>query len=264
MKNFFQEFLRARILATGTDLATNQPTLIPSCNSEDELNSLIQKYYVFYNEEMWGDINFLTNYRKRGDLQGLRNHLYNLRTSFSHSDNQQAAEYAKKWRSRFSSCQEAASSLSEKLERALEEVAGLAISASRDKSKSDQWKERVALKPYSIFEAVERDLGKSFTKKNRARMVRNVEKIIEIKNPRNDRKSAIADFCAQEILSSSSLLPVSYPKVLEMLGLLGHYDAPGAVRIAYSIADVNPSLKGERFLTRVRQVWDLATAKEVS
>ena len=131
---------------------------------------------------------------------------------------------------------------------------------SRSAAEAAQWRQLLSVDVGTVFVAVEHDLGRTFTEGNRRRMVRLVEKRLEVQPGRGDRRVLVREYCAQEILSDRRPLPVAYDRVLDALGLLGTPRAPGAILVAHSVAEIAPGLSGDAFIARVEDTWRAAGA----
>ena len=250
----------ARQMATGSPLLVDAPDLSPRCETDAEFGVLVTAYYKFLYEEISADVAFLAQIKRMPGVDSARDLLYALRTAAQHSDNEEAVRKAHKWRERESSPQSAAESLASTMETALRELASAAVRVSRNGPDAARWREILTVDTSTVFVEVVSDLGLSFSLGNQKRMVRLVEKRLEVKSPRGDRRKVVADYCVQEILSEHGPLPVEYQEVLDSLGLFGKRNAAGALLLAYSVAEVAPSLRGDAFLARVEEMFRLATS----
>lgn len=260
MNDPFSQYWLARVMATGLPPDVDPPNLSPSCRTEDQLNGVISDYYLLFCEGLAGDRSFLLQIRPDASLKNLRQLLYDLRTAKSHSDNHQAKEAAYRWRAQYSSSQDAADALATRLVEGLKVLAAIALDVSRQTRVSEQWRRILEVDTATVFSAVESDLQLSFSEGNRRRMVRLVEKRLEVQPRSGERRQLVADYCAQQILSQRRPLPVSYDRVLDSLGLIGSPRASGALLVAYSVTDLAPSLRGSEFLSRVEETWRAAVA----
>lgn len=260
MSNPFAAFTQARLLATGSSLDIDPPNLSPSCNTDAELKTLVSAYYIFFNEGLAKDRSFLLSLHPNPQLDQLRQLLYNLRTANEHIDNDQAVRTAARWRNQFNSPQDAANALAAALAQGLAILGKIAVAAGYNAAEVAQWRQLLSVDVGSVFSAVSADLGLSFRQGDRKRMIRFVEKRLEVRPDPGDRRQVVAEYCAQEILSDRRPLPVPYHEVLDALGLLGTSRAPGAIMLAYSVAELSPSLRGEDFITRVEETWRAAHA----
>lgn len=259
MTESLSQFIRARQLATGSSLDVVAPDASLAPTSEAGLSELITAYYKFYNEDLSAEISFLSGIQPSPNLEALRRLLYNLRTASNHSDNPKAQDLARRWRGGFESPAEAAISLADAVEDALSTLAKVALDVARDPRQAERWKDLVSIDAGTVFSAVEVDLGLRFSPGNRLRMVRLVQKRLEVQSISGDRRTILADYCVQEMISDRRPLPVSYDKVLDFLGLLGRPNAVGAILAAHSVAALSPGLVGDAYLVRVRDTWAAAS-----
>ncbi|WP_263732236.1 hypothetical protein [Cellulomonas sp. SG140] len=260
MSNPFDVLARARRLATGVGLDFEPANLRPVCATEAEFDAVVRDYYTFFYEHLATDATFLVRLRPAKDVDFVRRLLYDLRTAANHSDNPKSEEAAARWRRGHSSPQAAANALAGLLGAALEALSRAAVLAARDQAASTEWREIASVEVGAVFVAVSEDLGLSFTEGNRRRMVRLIEKRIQVHPHRGDRQALVAEYCAQEMLAARRPLPVPYDRVLDALGLLRSRQASGAILIAHSVAEVAPTLRGEAFLERVAETWRAAGA----
>lgn len=260
MTNPFDVLSRARQLATGSPLDVDPPDLSPRCATEAELDRLVTGYYKFFHEEISGDFSFLAQTQRTPESDNVRRLLYHLRTAAQHSDNQRAVRVAQDWRARYSSPQAAADSLAAALVRALGELGSCALGVARDPGAAARWSDVLAVDTGTIFSAVVADLGLQFTPANQRRMVRLVDKRLEVQPRSGDRRTLVAEYCVQEVLSDRRPLPVPYHQVLDSLGLLGKPGASGAVLVAHSVAEISPALHTDAFIARVKETWRVAAA----
>jgi len=247
-------------MATGSSLGIDPPNLAPKCGTESDLKSLISAYYTFYNERLAKERSFLLGLRPTPQLEQLRQLIYNLRTANEHSDNTRAEAKAVQWRRQFGTPQDAADTLAASLTQGLELLGNIAAAVARDSGLAAQWRQLLAVDVGTVFSAVAYDLGLSFREGDRRRMVRLVEKRLEIRPDPGDRRVIVAEYCAQEVLSDRRPLPVPYDQVLDALGLLGTAGASGAILAAHSVAEIAPELNGDAFITRVVETWRAAGA----
>jgi len=259
MSDPFIALARARQYATGSSLDVEPPNLTPACETESDFSALVIEYYLFFNEAMAKDVKFLERSRPNASIEALRRLIYNLRTAIAHDDNPTAKEAAALWRKHHHSPQEAASALAERLSGCLELLSRTAIAVSRNQAERAQWQELLSVDVATVFSAVATDLGLSFTEGNRRRMVRLVEKRLQVQPRYGDRRIVVADYCAQEILADRRPLPVPYDKILDVLGLIGTSRAPGAILAAHSVAEISPRLDGAAFIARVEATWRVAS-----
>ncbi|WP_377325305.1 hypothetical protein ACFJIY_09850 [Pimelobacter simplex] len=260
MTNPFDALARARQLATGSPLVVDAPELSPQCESEAELDQLITGYYKFLHEEISEDAAFLAQIQRMSEVESARRLLYSLRTAAQHSDNEKAARVAKDWRARHGSPQAAAESLAAAMTRALGELGSVALRVARDGADASRWRDVLAVDTGTVFAAVVSDLGLQFTPGNQQRMVRLVDKRLQVQPRNGDRRNLVADYCVQEVLSDRRPLPVPYYQVLDSLGLLGKPGASGAVLVAHSVAEIAPALRGDSFIARVKETWRAAAS----
>lgn len=259
MSDPFIALARARQYATGSSLNVEPPNLAPACKSESEFNSLVIEYYAFFNEAMAKDVQFLQESRHERSIDALRRLIYALRTAIAHDDNPKAKKDATCWRKQYHSPQDAASALAEKLSECLTLLSSTAAAVSRNPEARAQWQEILSVDVATVFSAVAADLGRSFREANRRRMVRQVEKRLQVQPAFGDRRILVADYCAQEILADRRPLPVPYHKILDSLRLMGTPQAPGAILAAHSVAEVSPELDGDAFIARVEATWRVAS-----
>lgn len=260
MTNPFDVLTGARQLATGSPIDVDAPDLSPRCATDAELELLVTAYYKFFQEEISGDVTFLAQTRRMTDVDSIRRLLYNLRTAAQHSDNGAAVRVARDWRGQHNSPQAAADSLAAAMHRALGELGSAALRVARDSSTAAKWSDVLAVDTGTVFAAVVSDLGLRFTSANQRRMVRLVDKRLEVQPRNGDRRTVVADYCVQEILSDRRPLPVPYHQVLDSLGLLGKPGASGAVLVAHSVAEIAPALQGDTFIARVKETWRVAAS----
>ncbi len=261
MSDPFATLVRARLAATGSSLGLDLPSLAPTCRTDSDLDGLVRDYYVFFNERFSREIGFLVRLRPSQQIDALRRRIYNLRTAGNHTDNPQAEQAAARWRKQYGSPQDAANALSAELTQGIELLGRIAVAVSRNPSEAAQWRQLLSIDVGTVFGAVESDLGRTFTEANRKRMVRLVEKRLEVQPGRGDRRVLVAEYCAQEIVSDRRPLPVPYDRVLDALGLLGTAQAPGVILVAHSVAEIDPALSGEAFIARVDETWRAAGAR---
>lgn len=259
MSDPFIALARARQSATGSSLDVAPPNLSPACVTEAELNALVIDYYLFFNESIAKDVKFLERSRPNTSIEALRRRVYNLRTAIAHDDNPTAKQAAALWRKQHHSPQEAANALAEELRGCLELLSRNAIAVSRSPEERAQWQELLSVDVATVFSAVATDLDLRFTEGNRRRMVRLVEKRLQVQPRHGDRRILVAEYCAQEILADRRPLPVPYDKVLDALGLIGTSRASGAILAAHSVAEISPGLNGDAFIARVEATWRVAS-----
>lgn len=260
MTDPFVTLAQARQLATGSPLDLAAPTLAPACGSESDFDRLVTDYYKFFNEEFAGEVSFLLLRKPSSTVSDLRQLLYNLRTSTNHSDNPKAVEAARQWRKDFSTPQLAADALASVLSQGLSALARIAVEVTKDRVQSESWRDLLSIDVATVFDAVATDLSRTYTDGNRRRMVRIIEKRLEVYPPRGDRRTLVAEYCAQEMISDRRPLPVPYDQVLDALNLLGKADAEGALLAAHSVAALSPELRGDSFIARVLETWRTAAA----
>lgn len=257
--NALEQLSAARQIATGSPLLIDTPDLYPQCMTEAEFDVLVTAYYRFLYEELSRDVSSLKTHKEMPSVKKARRLLYILRTAAQHSGNENAVREAHVWRKRECSPQSAAVSLASKMREALDELASVATWVSKDQSRAARWRDDLAVDTRTIFAQVVSDLGLHFTPNNQSRMIRLVEKRVEIHPPRADLYTGTADYCVQEILSARAPLPVPYSDVLDSFGLFGKPQAMGVLLLAYSVAEVAPSLSGDAFLDRVEKIFQIAT-----
>lgn len=261
MSDPFDVLAQARTLATGIGLDFEPPNLQPQCGTEAEFDAVVRDYYTFFNERLAKDVSFLVHSRPVKDVDSVRRLLYNLRTAANHADNPKAEAAAVRWRGEHELPQVAADALSALLVGALQALGRAASAVARDPAESRKWREIASIEVGAVFVAVSEDLKLSFNDGNRRRMVRLIEKRIEVHPRSDDRRTLVADYCVQEILADRRPLPVPYDQVLDALGLLRTRHASGALLIAHSVAEIAPDLQGGAFLERVVGTWRAAGAK---
>lgn len=232
----------------------------PRCETEAELDQLITGYYKFLHEEISEDAAFLAQIKRMSDVDSARRLLYDLRTAAQHSDNAKAVRMARHWRARQRSSQAAADSLAAVMRRALGELGSVALEVSRDGAAASRWCDILAVDTSTVFASVVSDLGLQFTPANQQRMVRLVDKRLRVQPRNGDRRTLVADYCVQEVLSDRQPLPVPYSQVLDSLRLLGKPGASGALLVAHSVAEVAPGLRGDSFIARVKETWRVAAS----
>ena len=181
MTNPFDVLTGARQLATGSPFDVDAPDLSPECATEAELDRLVTGYYKFLQEEISGDVTFLAQTQRTSEVDSIRRLLYHLRTAAQHSDNQTSVRVAQDWRAKHNSAQAAADSLAAALERALGELGSIALRVARDAVAAAKWSDIVAVDTGAVFSAVVSDLGLQFTPGNQRRMVRVVDKRLEVR-----------------------------------------------------------------------------------
>lgn len=257
--NALEKLSAARLIATGSPLLIDAPDLHPQCTTDAEFDVLVTAYYKFLYEELSRDISSLKTHKGMPRVKKARYLLYVLRTAAQHSGNENVVREAQVWRRREHSPQSAAVSLASKMREALDELASVATWVSQDQSRAARWRDDLAVDTRTIFAQVVSDLGLHFTPNNQSRMIRLVEKRLEIQPPRTDPYTGTADYCVQEILSTRTPLPVPYSDVLDSFGLFGKPQAMGVLLLAYSVAEVAPSLSGDAFLDRVEKMFQIAT-----
>lgn len=258
--NSFETLSWARSMATGSPLLVDEPNLSPRCETDAEFDRLVTDYYKFLYEELSRDVASLNSIKKMPNVKEANLLLYGLRTAAQHSNNDDAVRRAYKWRKERFSPQIAADSLASTMRTALDELASVAVYVSRIQPKAARWRNDLSVDTSTVFAEVVSDLGLHFTWNNQRRKIRLVQKRVEVKRPRGDLRTGTADYCVQEILSEHDPLPVTYQDVLDSLGLFGKQEASGALHLAYSVAKVMPSLRGDAFLDRVEEMYRLATS----
>lgn len=258
MTDPFATLSQARQLATGSQLNIGPPDLAPRCSSEAELDRLVTNYYKVFSEDMSGDVSFLLQIRSDPEVEAFRRLIYNLRTATNHTDNPRASEAARNWRAQYSTPQDAAEALAGQLEIAFVRLGMIAVAVSRRPSDAVRWRDVLLIDSASVFSAVEVDLGLRFSDGNRKRMVRLVEKRLEVHPAQGDRRAVVAEYCVQEMISDRRPLPVTYDRVLDALGVLGKPGAVGVVLLAHSVAEIAPGLRGDAFVARVKETWRIA------
>lgn len=260
MTDPFIRLSRARLQATGASLSVSPPNLAPKCSTDAEVEALVRHYYMFFYERLAKDISFLAGVQPDRRISSAQNLLHILRTSANHSDNPAAERQSKQWHAQHKSPQAAADSLAVCLGAALEALSQIAIAVARDPIQAEKWRELVSIEVATVFAAVCIDLGLNFTENNRKRMIRLVEKRLQVHPRHGDQRVLTAEYCAQEILSDQRPLPVPYNEVLDSLGLLGKPQARAALLIAHSVAEVTPELSSNEFIARVMDTWRFAVA----
>lgn len=258
MSDPFSLLAQARWLATGASLDAKRPELEPTCVSESELDALVRDYYILFNEVLASDVSFLHGVRSMPNVRKLRELLYNLRTAANHADNPRAQLESARWRAQHESPQEAADALAAMLFDALDRLSKTAILVTRSPGEATRWGELVSVEVSTVFAAVCADLHLSFSEANRSRMVRLIEKRLEVQPRSGDRRTLVTEYCVQEVLADRRPLPVPYTDVLDSLGLIGKASAQAALLIAYSVAAIAPHLPVQAFLLRVRETWEAA------
>jgi hypothetical protein len=258
MNDPFISLARARQLATGSPLEIDAPDLTPRCTSDAELDRLVTDYDKFFCEDLSGDVAFLMRIRSERDVEVFRRLVYNLRTATNHTDNRKATDASHRWRAQHNSPQDAADTLAEALRTVLTKLSTVALEVARRQLDAARWRDLLLVDVAAVFAAVEADLDLSFTDGNRKRMVRLVEKRVEVHPVQGDHRAVLADYCVQEVISDRRALPVPYDKVLDMLGVIGKPDAVGVVLMAYTVAEIAPQLRAEEFLARVEKTWRAA------
>ncbi|WP_294626754.1 hypothetical protein [uncultured Rothia sp.] len=258
--NPLETLLLARKMATGSPLLVEIPDFSPRCATDAEFDVLVTTYYKLLYEELSRDVAFLKSCRKMPKVKKAQRLLYVLRTAAQHSGNKDVVSEARKWRSGNSSPQSAANSLASTMLAAFKELASVAVYVSKSNSDSARWRKDLTVDTNIVFAGVVSDLGLCFSPNKQTRMVRLVQKRVEVQRPRGDLHTGTADYCVQEILSEHAPLPVPYQNVLDSLGLFGKPEAAGALLLAYSVAKVAPSLRGDAFLNRVEEMFQRATS----
>lgn len=252
------DFKRARQLATGALLDVDPPDLAPRCATEAEFAGLVTAYYKLFSESLARDVTFLMKLERSSVVENCRLLIHNLRTVMQHTDNPDAVARVDAWRAANPAPQVAADALAAALSQALVEITRVAVLAYRNPDSRAAWRDVVAIDVATVFVAVSADLGLTFSQGRQRFMVRQVEGRLKVDRTRGDRRTIVADFCVQEIVSDRKPLPVPYSDVLDALGLLGDRDAAGAILIAHSVAEISPRLTRDEFLTRVHETWKAA------
>lgn len=258
--NSFETLSWARSMATGSPLLVDEPNLSPRCETDAEFDRLVTDYYKFLYEELSRDVASLNSIKKMPNVNKANLLLYDLRTAAQHSNNDDAVRRAHEWRKERFLPQIAADSLASTMRTALDELASVAVYISRIQSKAARWRNDLSVDTSTVFAEVVSDLGLHFTPNNQSRMIRLVQARMKVKRPRGDLRTGTADYCVQEILSTRAPLPVPYSDVLDSFGLFGKPQAMGVLLLAYSVAEVAPSLSGDAFLDRVEEMYRLATS----
>lgn len=249
----------ARRMAIGVDYVSNaRPPTAPQCSTEADFNGLVTEYYRFFREAIAVDVAFLQAYLHSPAVSDFDRAVYYLRTAAQHTDNADAARFRTEFLSPYDDWLEPGRVLAQMFARALTALARAAVFVSRDNAARVAWREKASVNVGTIFAEVASDLGRRFTEKNRARMVRQVETRLRVHPPSGEFRTTVQDYCVQEIVSSRQPLPVPYFSVLDYLGLIGEQEAGAALLLAYSVAAVAAGLSGDEFLRRVDGAWRAA------
>lgn len=260
MNDFLATIARNKQICTGVTLdAEPAPDLQPRIATEAELHQLIVEFHKLFRERLRDDITFLRRVEDPRSVSKFDRDLYLLRTKVAHSDNTEANAFYVSWLQRNQPWERAGSVLAASLEDALEKLAQISSRVRRNSRLSQQWMDRVAAEPETIFEAVCCDMAVTFNVGRKRALISNVRRRKQSMKSGVNVRAAIEEYCAQEITAQMQRLPVPYYMVLDRLGLLGHRNAQPALLLAYSIAG-STSLRGEAFLLRTEEAWKLASS----
>lgn len=257
MDELLETFGQVRKMATGANLDISFPSIHQSCGSESEFDGIVSRFYVFFNEDLARDANFLSPHVKSSKIQACRGILHCLRTSAQHG-NSKFKNNALQWKNKHGTPQKCADALSRILQDALEEMVRAAFVVASDPLKTEEWRAIVSLDVGAIFDSAAQNLGLNFSVGKRGYMLRQVIGRLKIVSSYSKYELLVADYCVQEMVSQRQPLPVPYEKVLDFLGLLGDRGASVAILIAHSVAAAGPQLEEETFLARVEAAWRAA------
>lgn len=246
------ENLRVLLLGRELGLTIQVPNAI---NSIDVFDSFVTSAYVAVRETLAEDASFFNS-------AGLLEHhpatksIYLLRTARQHGENKSAVNFYETWLGKNPIDWEQAKN---RLIVDLEGYLFLLIRAAQEVRVSPtlliRWKESDSVSVPSVFASVCHDLQLTFTPKARNAKVRAVQERYRREKRQGTKLKIISDFCVQEALSESDILPVEYAELLDELGLLNTRDAQAAISLAYSTALTFPELRGEDFKRKTSELW---------
>jgi hypothetical protein len=251
---------RAKRASTGVGISPVGVAVAPICKNRADFSQLVSEYYKFFREELSDDVVFLRRFKRCRSADAFDEAIHKLRTGSQHSTNVAAQEFYEAWLSTYPSPQAAADALFELLSQALVGLAHNAVLVVRDEQARGKWREIASTDISTIMLSVMDDLGLSYSAGKRGWFVRQVEGRLKIDPGTGPREAIAMDYCVQVLVSQNGPLPVSYVDVLAHLGLLNDIRAEGAVLVAYSVASVEPTLRGAPFLERVEKTWRVAAA----
>jgi hypothetical protein len=247
-----------KLACTGVGLTYDTLDLRPLITSEDGFTRLISQYYKFFREAVVADIAFLRSVERHPAIVEFDDAIYQLRTAQQHSDNNEAIRFYRSWTNN-QNWQDAADALSQSLRRALSHLSRISSQVRRDEDRARAWQGWTSAAPASVFESVCLDLKVSFSDRRKAFLIRNIERQARTLSVDANVRAGIEEICVGEITKQSMRLPVPYYMVLDRLNLLGRPKARAAILLAYSIS-ASTSLRGEDFIVRVEEAWQVSAA----
>lgn len=246
------EHLRAFLLGSEAGLRIELPGSNPGSHGFD---AFVSSSHVALRETLAEDASFLAG------VGVLRNHevkrtVYLLRTARQHDDNQEAVTFYNTW---LGNEPIDWSDAVERLVKQVEDYLRLLVRAAQAVRQSDalhqQWVKAASVSVASVFASVSQDLGLNFSPGARQAKVRAIEARYRRERPSGPKQRIIADFCVQEALSESKILPVDYSELLDALGLIRSRDASTLLSLAYATAHALPGLNGEDFIRKTSEMW---------
>lgn len=251
---------KAKRASTGVGLKSVTFDSQPVCDNVAGFAALVSTYYQLYREELSDDIVFLRKFRRSPSAEEFDSVIHRLRTGAHHSTDTDAALYYEQWLSKASTPQAAADTLATLLTKALDGLAQNAVLVARDATARHDWSDVASTDVSTIMISVIEDLGLHYPPGKQRWFVRQVDGRLKIERDKRSRRAVVMEYCLQILVSQHAPLPVPYVDVLDHLGLLSDSRAEGAILVAYSVASIDPGLRGEDFLARVDKTWRAAAA----
>ncbi|MBD1591600.1 hypothetical protein HC744_06055 [Arthrobacter sp. S1_S22] len=259
------------------ELATGLPLQSPDLGewgdvsaSEVDFKSIVSTVYICWRELWRSEITFLTSRLGSSvEITSFSSLIYDLRTSYYHSDNSECIGRAQAWMD--AKCEGQPSSphdwnlvavaLLSELVAVLGVVNSKALSAYRDERLRNEWATLDGLSADRIVLIVASDLGLNFNQGTMQFHVREVQKKIDkIRPGRGIDITRRAESLAEAHLTARFRpLPIHYRDLLEDLNLTGKPAAESCLRLAHAVAEIT-SLKGEDFLKLFRRMWQVLMA----
>lgn len=246
------EYVRVLILGNEVGLRIRQPTPNPGSS---EFDAFVTSAYLAVRETLAEDASFLTSVGALGEHQATRS-VYLLRTAAQHEDNPHAVRFRRDWVGQEPiAWDDAIDRLVGQLDDYVLALVAAANSVRNDPLLTQKWKESSSVSVPTIFASVCRDLGLHFARGATEAKVRAIEGRYRREKPAGPKEKVVADFCVQEALSESGVLPVDYTELLDELGVLGSRDAPAALALAYATGRAHPRLSGDGFKRKTSEMW---------
>jgi len=254
--DLIDKYNNLRTLAIGSSLNLDIDYPAQSPINEDAFNTYVVSASVVLREELSDDLNFfksLNLYSPSGVMRVIRD----LRTAHAHSDDESAISFYRSWVGQPPNWETSTAALTDQINNFLETLTKIARKVYESDGGVEAWSESASISVPVIFDAVCADLNFGiFPDIVRSAKIRDIDARYKRLNANTaEKKSIITDYCVQELLSESPVLPVPYEELLDRENLIGKPAAPQLLDLAYTIARNHPALSGEQFINKVIGSW---------